>query len=171
MASPRPSPSPLRAPARLVRELGPFLLLVCACGAAVREPPPSPAPLPSPAASASADPGVPETLAAFDALAAQGPSLAPGMREAARREGATDAVDLVKADTHDACVRVAFAASAPVTAKLVDHAGSVLAATDAPATDGVLGTRGPVCIRKGDVVRGLADVAGVRVRWVAWEAP
>jgi hypothetical protein len=93
------------------------------------------------------------------------------MREAARREGATDAVDLVKADTHDACVRVAFAASAPVTAKLVDHAGNVLAASESPGTEGVLGAHGPVCVRKGDVVRAVADAAGVHVRWVAWESP
>jgi len=171
MASPRPSPSPLRAPARLVRELGPFVLLLCACGAAVREPASSPAPAPSPAVAASADPGAPDTLTPFDAIAARGASLAPGMREAARKDGGADAVDLVKADTHDACVRVAFAASAPVTAKLVDHAGNVLAASDTAGTDGVLGVRGPVCIRKGDVVRAVADAAGVRVRWVAWEAP
>jgi hypothetical protein len=119
----------------------------------------------------SSDPAAPDALTAFEAIAARGASLAPGMREASRKEGASDAVDLVKADTHDACVRVAFAATAPITAKLVDHAGGVLAASDAPATDGVLGAHGPVCIRKGDVVRGLADVAGVRVRWVAWEAP
>jgi len=153
-----------------VRELGPFVLLLCACGAAVREPP-SPAPPTAPAAVTSADAAVPDTLASFDTLAARGASLAPGMREAARKEGADAAVDLVKADTRDACVRVAFVATAPVTAKLVDHAGNVLAASDAPATDGVLGAKGPVCIRKGDVVRAQADAAGVHVRWVAWEAP
>lgn len=154
-----------------MRELGPFVLLLCACGAAVREPSPSPAPAPSPAAVTSADPGAPDTRTPFDTLAARGASLAPGMREAARKDGGADALDLVKADTRDACVRVAFAASAPVTAKLVDHAGHVLAASETPATDGVLGAKGPVCIRKGDVVRGLADAAGVHVRWVAWASP
>jgi hypothetical protein len=96
------------------------------------------------------------------------------MHEAARKEaapGATGPVDLVRADTRDACVRVAYAASAPVTAKLVDHTGAVLAASDAPSTEGTLGPKGPVCIRKGDVVRGLTDATGVHVRWVAWEAP
>ena len=154
-----------------MRELAPFVLLVCACGAAVREPPPSALPPSSPAVVTSSDPGIPDTVAAFDTIAARGPSLAPGMHEAARKEGGPDAVDLVKADTHDACVRVAFAASAPVTAKLVDHAGNVLATSETPATAGVLAARGPVCIRKGDVVRALADAAGVHVRWVAWEAP
>jgi hypothetical protein len=96
------------------------------------------------------------------------------MHEAARKEaapGGTGPVDLVKADTRDACVRVAYAASAPVTAKLVDHTGAVLAASDAPSTEGTLGPKGPVCIRKGDVVRGVTDATGVHVRWVAWEAP
>jgi hypothetical protein len=154
-----------------VRELGPFVLLLCACGAAVREPLPSPPAAPAPAASASADPGAPDTLTPFDTLAARGASVAPGMREAARKDGGADGVELVKADTRDACVRVVFVASVPVTAKLVDHGGNVLAASEAPATDGVLGAKGPVCIRKGDVVRGLADAAGVRVRWVAWASP
>ncbi len=114
---------------------------------------------------------MPDTLPSFDTLSARGTSLAPGMREAARKEGPGAAVDLVKADTRDACVRVAFVATAPVTAKLVDHAGNVLAASDAPTTDGVLGAQGPVCIRKGDVVRAQADAAGVHVRWLAWASP
>ena len=154
-----------------MRELGPFVLLLCACGAAVREPAASAAPPPAPSAVTSADPAAPDTLTAFDAIAARGATLAPGMREAARKEGAADAVDLVKADTRDVCVRVAFAAGAPVTARLVDHAGAVLAASETPGTDGVLGAHGPVCIRKGDVVRALTDASAVHVRWVAWEAP
>jgi hypothetical protein len=152
-----------------VRELAPFVLLVCACGAAVREPPPSPAPSVAPTVAASASAVAPDTLAAFDALAARGASLAPGMREVARKEGASDAVELVKAETRDTCVRVAFEASTPVAAKLVDRAGNVLATTDGPATDGALGAHGPVCVRKGDVVRGVADAGGAAVRWVAWE--
>jgi hypothetical protein len=154
-----------------VRELAPFVLLVCACGAAVREPPASPAPPPSPAAVTSAEPAAPDTLTPFDTIAARAASVAPGMHEAARKDAAADAVDLVKADTRDTCVRVAFAASAPVTAKLVDHAGNVLAASESPGTEGVLGAHGPVCVRKGDVVRAVADAAGVHVRWVAWESP
>ena len=92
------------------------------------------------------------------------------MREVARRESGADAVDLTTAEGHDACVRVAFESSAPVTVKLLDQASNVLAATEGPATEGVLGARGPVCVRKGDVVRGLAEGAGARVRWMAWEA-
>jgi hypothetical protein len=154
-----------------VRELAPFVLLVCACGAAVREP--GAAAIASPASAIAAPgPGAlpPETAAAFDALAARTPGVTLGMREVARKETGNDAVDLVTAQGRDACVRVAFEASAPVTVKLVDQGGNVLAATEGPVTDGVLAARGPVCVRKGDVVRGLAEGAGARVRWLAWEA-
>jgi hypothetical protein len=162
-------PGPPRA--HLVRELVPFVLLVCACGAAVTrtsEPsqPAAGAPPPSPAASASS----PTDPAAFDALAARGSTVAPGMSEAARREGGNDPVALVTAEGRDTCLRVAFEATAPVKARLVDAAGNVLAATTEASTDGVLAARGPVCVRRGDVVRGIADGAGARVRWMAWEA-
>lgn len=154
-----------------MRELGPFVLLLCACGAAVREPSVAAAAAPPVTSAPAPEPPAPDTLTTFDAMAARGASVAPGMHEAARKEGAVGPVDLVKADARDTCVRVAFAATAPVTAKLVDHAGNVLAANDAPATDGILGPHGPVCVRKGDVVRGLTDASGVHVRWLAWEAP
>jgi len=161
--------------ARLVREVAPFVLLVCACGAAVTrtsEPAqPAAAVAPATPAAASASSGAdPASLAAFEALAAQGSSLAPGMREAARREGGPEAVTLVSAEGRDICLRVAFAATAPVKARLVDAAGNVLATSDEPAADGVLGARGPVCVRRGDVVKGAADGPGARVRWIAWEA-
>jgi hypothetical protein len=147
------------------------VLLVYACGAAVREP--GAGPIPS-VAQPSATSGVrafpPDTDAAFDALAARAPSLALGMREVARRETGTEAVDLTTPEARDACVRVAFEATAPVTAKILDEGGNVLAATEEAATDGVLAARGPVCVRKGDVVRGLAEGTGARVRWMAWEA-
>jgi hypothetical protein len=166
-------PRPRRA--HLVRELVPFVLLVCACGAAVTRasepnPPPSPRTSPEPpVASASSAPD-PAAVAAFEALAAQGATLAPGMRETARREGGADPVALVSAEGRDTCVRVAFAASVPVKARLVDAAGNVLAATSDATIDGVLGARGPVCVRRGDVVKGVAEGVGARVRWVAWEA-
>jgi hypothetical protein len=172
MASYRPSLSPRRAPARLVRELGPFALLLCACGAAVREPAAASGALPVPAEGGErgANAVLASTPGAFDALSARASSLAPGMREVARREGGTGAVDLAKAEGRDACVRVAFESSAPITVKLVDQGGNVLTATDGQATDGVLAAHGPVCVRKGDVVRGLAEGTGARVRWMAWQA-
>jgi hypothetical protein len=161
-----------------VREIGPFVLLLCACGAAVRQSSPNAnarAPARAPEAetaegpAASADSA--EATAAFEAMAAQGGAIAPGMREVARKESGGDPVELVRADARDLCVRVAYEASGPIVAKLVERSGGVLAAAEVPATSGVLGARGPVCVRRGDVVRAVADGAGARVRWMAWEAP
>lgn len=174
MGNPQLPQSPSRRPpARLVRELAPFVVLACACGAAVRQQPPAPARGPEPVVSATpaADASADEAKAAFVALAARGGALAPGMREVARKECGTEAVDLVKAEGRDVCVRVAYEATVPVTAKLVDGAGRVLATGGAATAEGVLAEHGPVCVRRGDVVRGVAEGAGARVRWMAWEAP
>lgn len=164
------SQSPPPRPARLVREAAPFVLLLCACGAAVTE---GPAPPPSPpvAASASSPPPAPAASESFDDLAARAQTLAPGMHEASRRSGALDAIELWRAEQGDACLRVAFASTVPVTAKLVLQTGEVLAATAEPAVEGALGDRGPVCVRKGDVVKGLAEGPAAHVRWIVWEAP
>ena len=100
--------------------------------------------------------------------------MAPGMREVARIESAFDKIELTRAETHDTCVRVAFEASLPVVAKLFDSEGNVLASTDAPATEGILGPRGPVCVRRSDVISAMAggsEAGAPRVRWVAWQAP
>lgn len=171
MGNQPPSPRQPRAPARLVRELAPFALLVCACGAAAREPLPPVHPAAAfpaaPAASAAPD----EPPGTFEALAARGPVIAPGMREASRTVSDGGAVELAKAEGRDACVRVTFEASAPVTAKIVDGAGRVLAVASSPSASGVLGERGPVCIRRGDIVKGLVDGPPSRVRWMTWEAP
>jgi hypothetical protein len=93
------------------------------------------------------------------------------MREVARNETSGEKMEIVQAGEHDACVRVAFEASAPVVARLVDGEGHVLASSDAPATNGVLGQRGPVCVRKGDAVSVVAEGSATSVRWIAWEAP
>jgi hypothetical protein len=155
-----------------VRELWPLAVLALACMAVAWSPvacaggAPSGKPRSVPAASASDD-------AALAALAARGPSVAPGMREAARVRSSGARVVVARAGERDACVRVAFEASAPVLAKLVDAAGNVLAALDAPAQDGVLGARGPVCVRKGDAVSAVAagpDGGASSVRWVAWQS-
>jgi hypothetical protein len=147
----------------------PFVLLVCACGAAVTVPLPSPAPsvtaAPSPAAS------VPAPAESFDDLSALAPTLAPGMSEIARKASTGDAVELLGAAANDACVRVAFAAESPVSTKLVDGSGEALAVAG-PALQGALGERGPVCVRRGEIIRGVADGAGrSHVRWMAWQAP
>jgi hypothetical protein len=162
---------PARLVARLVNEVGPFLLLVCACGAAVTAPTPAaPASDPAPTHAMTAATSAPAPTESFDDLAALGPMIAAGMHEIARKSS-EDAVELLRADTGDACLRVAFAAAAPVVAKLVDGNGDVLASLG-PAPEGVLSERGPVCVRRGDVVRGAAEGASrTHVRWMAWQAP
>src|SRR5208283_5360484 len=135
-----PPPEPPRvsvSPEHLVREIVPFVLLVCACGAAVSTPLPSP---PTPAsAQPSAAPAPPSSPPeSYEDLAALGATLAPGMGEIARRSSSGDAVEMLRAAAGDACVRVAFAAEAPVVAKLVDGKGEALAMTG-PALQGALG--------------------------------
>ena len=98
-------------------------------------------------------------------------SLAPGMRQAAERENGGERVELVRAAGKDTCVRVAFEAAAPVLARLLDAEGTVLYETRSPATTGVLGDRGPVCIRKSDSVSAAAEGNGGRIRWIAWASP
>jgi hypothetical protein len=155
-----------------VREAVAFLLLACACGAAWSGGP-----------SAGAKTGetdetdglaahpagpAPDAGGGFAALEQRAGSLAPGMRMAAERENGGERVELVRAVEKDACVRAAFEASEPVSAKLVDAEGVTLAETAAPVESGSLGERGPVCIRKGDAISG---VASGRVRWIAWALP
>ncbi|MGH7297241.1 MAG: hypothetical protein ACRELB_20045, partial [Polyangiaceae bacterium] len=94
-----------------------------------------------------------------------------GMREVARKDALAGSIELVKADARDVCVRVAFQATAPVTAKLVDEAGRVLAESEATSLRGTLAKNGPVCVRKGEVVKGVTSAGPARVRWVAWAAP
>ncbi len=172
MEDPRPSPSKPSERAHRVREAAAFAVLACACGAALhRAEPARGAPQPEPPPSAASAPFPPEATAALDALAARGHAVAPGMREVARKETAGERVDLARADGRDICVRVAFESSAPVLAKLVDGAGNVLVASSVASTDGVLGERGPVCVRKGEQVACLAEGGPAQVRWVVWQAP
>ena len=114
------------------------------------------------------------TVLTLDLLAARGPWLAPGMREAARveTEGARSVRrELVRAAGRDLCARVVFAAGTTVHAWLEDDAGGVLA-DGGRAESGALGARGPVCVRRGDaiVLRAESD-APTSLRVVAWSAP
>jgi hypothetical protein len=158
-----------------VREAAAFALLLCACGAALHRAPAPARAATDPEPATSTPPGAPsltpESAAAFEALATRGRSASPGMREVARRETAGERVELARAEGRDVCVRAVFEANAPVIAKLVDGAGNVLVAGAAAATDGILGERGPVCVRKGDVVSCIAEGGPARIRWVAWAAP
>ena len=165
-------PPPQPRPARLVREAVPFVLLVCACGAAVTESPAPPVSPPVASASATGSGSfVPAPAEPFDDLAARAASLAPGMHEASRRSGGLEPLELWRAEQGDACLRVAFASTVPVTTKLLLQGGELLAATGEPALDGALGEKGPVCVRKGDVVKGVAEGPPAHVRWMVWQAP
>jgi len=128
-------------------------------------PRPAPAPQALPPPQPAADNG------AFATLEARGPSIAPGMRVMARLESRGEKTELVRAEQHDTCVRVAFQAAAPVVAKLIDGTNGAVATTGASAVEGVLGEKGPVCIRKGDTLSGMVEGDAGAVRWVAWGTP
>ncbi len=135
--------------------------------------PPAPAPaavLPTPA-----PPAPPPVLPSFDVLASRAPALAAGMREVARGDIASDSPSptrvLARANGADTCTRLAFVAEPAVFASLLDDRGNVLAA-GSPATDAAIGTRGPICVRKGDAV--TLRVEGTppwALRFVAWASP
>jgi hypothetical protein len=164
-----------------VREAIAFLLLACACGAATLSGRSSDAHKRSldedgpagPGGGELARPGTADGGPApgFASLEARAASLAPGMRQAAERESAGERTELVRAAGKDTCVRVAFEAAAPVLARLVDADGTVLCETRSPATGGVLGERGPVCVRKNESVSATAEGSGGRIRWIAWASP
>ncbi|HEX4445097.1 MAG TPA: hypothetical protein VH044_00110 [Polyangiaceae bacterium] len=107
----------------------------------------------------------------FATLEARAAALAPGMRLTAERENAGERIELVRAGNKDTCARVAFEASEPVIARLLDSAGLPLAEMHAAANEGALGEQGPVCVRKGDAISASAAGAGARVRWIAWALP
>jgi hypothetical protein len=168
-----------------VREAVAFLLLACACGAATlkgraedvrrdgedRRSEAASSPVGGPARDVASV----QTAAGWDrgfvTLEGRASVLAPGLRQAAERESAGEPTELVRAAVRDACVRVAFESGGPVTARLIDDDGGVLAETKAPALEGALGERGPVCVRKGDAVSAVAEGATARVKWIAWVSP
>ena len=155
-----------------------FLLLACACGAATwsgRSSDPRKAQLDDDGSTSGGDPnsaeGAHESEGRFASLEGRAPSLAPGMRRAAEKESTGDRIELVRAAGKDTCVRVAFESAAPMLARLLGADGTVLYEMRAATTAGVLGDRGPICVRKGDVVSATAEGAGGRVRWIAWASP
>ena len=171
----------------MVARLAPLALVAVAamqaCGSGGREVA-SPAPVsPAPAGiPAALDAGVGEAgdaapaLESLDALAARAPSVAAGMREVARGEvvpsdAGVVAREIVRADEQDVCVRVTLVAQPAVHAWLTDTRGDVLA--DARSVeDASLGTRGPVCVRKGSRVSLHIEASGAFVaRFVGWTSP
>jgi hypothetical protein len=102
------------------------------------------------------------------------------MKEVARGEISSEAPPftrvLVRADGADTCARVAFLAGPPVHASLTDARGDILA--DVPSTtDTPLGTRGPVCVRRGDTITlNVSNASNPNgsvwlARFVAWSSP
>ncbi len=163
-----------------MRETIAFLLLACACGAAWSGKPSDARKRPasgegtdsqgSDLVPAAADGGR-ELAPGFASLEELAPSLAPGMRQAVERETRGERVELVRAAGRDTCVRVAFEATAPVQAHLLDADGIVLCETRSPATTGVLAERGPVCVRKTGSVTAVTEGNASRIRWIAWASP
>lgn len=95
-------------------------------------------------------------------------ALVAGMQLMTTRESGPENVELARADEQDLCVRVAFEASEPVVASLVDARGATLA-TSVERAGGILAEQGPVCVRKGDAVHALATgPSTAHVLWVAW---
>jgi len=158
-----------------VREAVAFLLLACACGAAtVKGRADDAQRLRRDSRADAADGGGGASGGgdrSFVSLEGRATVVAPGLHQAAERETGGERVELVRAASHDACVRVAFESSSPVTARLLDADGGVLAEMHAAAAEGVLGEHGPVCIRRGDAVSAVAEGSGVRVKWIAWTSP
>jgi len=115
-------------------------------------------------------------LESLDALAARAPSVAAGMREVTRGEivpsdAGVVAREVVRADEQDVCVRVTLVARPAVHAWLTDTRGDVLADAKS-AEDASLGTRGPVCVRKGSRVSLNIEASGAFVaRFVGWASP
>jgi hypothetical protein len=151
-----------------------FALVACGGGASAS--PTSPRIDPHAGSDAStangADGG--EALASMASLTALGPSLAPGMRESDHAElaGAGDVTHDLPSFEKDTCVRVTFAATAKVSATLVDASGSVLARAD-NVTSGWLGERGPACARPqaSPLKIKLHGEGPLRARLVVWALP
>ena len=131
---------------------------------------------------APADAGADAADAAVDAAEAW-PSLASiatraapsarGMREVARAEiagdgGAKLSAEIARAEGRDVCVRVAYAAPAPVVARIED--GANMLTERAGESEGLLGARGPVCVTRGGALRVTFEGAA-KIRFVAWVAP
>jgi hypothetical protein len=124
--------------------------------------------LPQDGATEAVDAGNP--VPSLEELAARAVRVAPGMHELARGEVTLPvSIGLPKVDG-DVCVRVAFAGRAPLRAALQTTSGDALVAAE-PSTDGLLGPRGPVCVRRGQGVVLVMESAAYPARYVVWVAP
>lgn len=146
------------------------LAIVCAaCAAAAVSRPRAPGPMADGGSDTSATDASPDGAeeARIDGAALR-ESLAPGMHEIAH-EHVMDAGTYELAPTDlDRCYRLALFANEVVDVTLTDDASHVLATGRGRAP--ILGTRGPVCLRKGRratlIVRGAAGF-----ELFVWSAP
>lgn len=103
-------------------------------------------------------------------VAALAERLAPGMREIERlamRDAGT--YSLAPTDV-DRCYRIAIVAPEIVDATLTDDAGHVLGAARGKST--AVGTRGPVCLRKGQrATLAVQGAAASSVELIVWTSP
>lgn len=159
------------SPAPSATLLGSVLLstaaFACAGGARTQESRPVPIASSSAAPPASTPAAAPRPpLPSFEALASQQQRVAPGMHELSRSE--TSAFPLPKTE-RDECVRVAFAADAPVRVTLVASDGTTLARAE-PTMAGLLDVHGPICFHA-DARPALRVDGDAGVRYVVWAAP
>ena len=141
----------------------------CGGHAEAGRPPEAPRAVAAPPAPSVATPADP--LPALAELAARGGEIAPGMRILAQgEEAAPKRVEVPRVDG-DVCVRALFVATTPVKATLQSSTGFTLAETSARAVSGVLGARGPVCVRRGQGLALRFEDSTPRVRYVLWGSP
>jgi hypothetical protein len=149
--------------------------VACIVGACGSRQVPSPRPAETPLATASvpdasAGPEGGDNVPSLRDLALRAPEVAPEMRVLAQGEAAPpSSVALPKASV-DLCVRVVFAAGHAVRAKLETAEDGTLAEVG-PVDAGVLGLRGPVCVRKGREVTLTFGEGATRVRYIVWGSP
>jgi hypothetical protein len=156
----------------VTRLIGVLVVLSTGCAAKA----PAPAPVPRPVASVAPVPLVDMTPAkggdvpSLDSIEDKGKAEMPLMRVVSRVEGVKEPISVSAADG-DTCFRAVVAASAPVKAWFID-------ATHTPRGEiadaaGSVPPRGPVCARKGEVLRLVihSTTAGALTRAVVWASP
>ena len=144
------------------------LVLLAACGSSQVAKPPHVTPKPD---AGILDAAVIEAgPSKLERLAAQHDHLAPGMREALRREidpSKETSVTMPAFET-DTCIRVAIDADARTQVTLENAQALMLGSLD--KTEGAIGPSGPVCFRKGDIAMLRFSGQSV-VRLVVWASP
>jgi hypothetical protein len=99
----------------------------------------------------------PPHVASVEELEARGPSDAPLMKKLTALDDPqrTKGGNAIPIDV-DRCLRVVFAASSPVHARLVDGTGAKRG-DEAEGTTGVVPPRGPACAKKGEQMRFVVE--------------